>query len=328
MEATNRLGGDVAGSSPQMPGIVVEWSTGGLPSGTAQDVRLRGRLPSPRPRDRIMTAALERLVDEATLDDGHFRYEGPVSPSEIVLPNEKEREGIIDRSGSGFITIGFAEQAVGIDLAEDAFRLYREVHAFTGRNKNANTRPVLFEAPLTRWANDPNIRKFMESVRTLYGVATQNHVLRLDPEPVGADAVTGTNVYLAFSGGDHFLLVERSVLTRGRTGEYIILRRLEAADASSKESVLSVVNELSLREVFRVKQLLHKWGVPQEQRAGILEQANRDSVRSDADLRRLVDGEKVTRRHPWMVTISNLAATAIGKLMPEQKSDKPAQHRR
>lgn len=317
MEASRvAVAGEMMDSPGLRPGVTVDWVAG-------KEILARNGLPSPRPRDREGTAALEGLISEAMRPEGGFRYDGPVAPSEISLPSAREKTKLVDRSGLAIIAMGFAERAAEIGFGSAAIRLYKDVHEFMGHPPGSEVRPVLFEAPYAKWKQGSNVQKFMGMIRTLYGVVTQDNILRLDPEP------TGTNVYLAFSG-DHFLLVERSVLTRNETGEYVIMRRLEVADASDVTSILRIVNEPSLRELIRMKQLLYQWGVPQEKRAGILQRANRDSVRSDADLRTLVRGERVKRRRSWVVVASSIAEVAIGATLNKLRRRRPREgsHRR
>ena len=247
-------------------------------------------------------AAMDHVTAEAMVDEGEFVYGPVVKPKALKLP--ELNPSLPDRSNSVVPLTDFYERALDNCCISEAMDLFRGIRAFASRPDGVDTRPVLIDAPAAQWEAGQGIASLMQDVLDLYGVRTQEHRLRDDPGP------QGTKVYLAFSGAP-LLFVERSVIGRGNT----LRRRLEAADASSKESITKVLNELSLGERIRVEALLDNRQATGAQKIYALERATRESVRSDTDVDNLLARRHAAEEPRWRRALFDLAARAINKLL-------------
>lgn len=256
--------------------------------------------------DMAVDDGFESLEQAIGVEDGWFLYGKPVDRWDFYLP----RAELLNwgNLSSPLLrdfwrrTTELMMSGLGLDVAD----------AIMDRANNpGDGRVVLFEESFYNW-QDGYVQAFVGEIQDLLGARNEDDILRDDAQDAGAQvyAKHRTEIRMGWSGAIPLLLVERSVMTREH-GQPVLKRCAEAVKTSDTRVALDILNELSLPEEMRVRELLRRLGASPEERRYVLENANRTTIQRDSDVAGLVD---LYQRNPetprWRRAIQGLAALA------------------
>jgi len=246
--------------------------------------------------------AAEELV-RASLEPNGIRFGEPVSRHRLPPPSQP----VVDTSRTVSGVTGFYDDIHGQVYMSEAFEVVRLVSNGISQYGAGEKRRTLFEAPIQRWRESDGLSDFMASLRLLYDAHEPSHAVRND---LKTGDEYGTDVYVGYSSRQPFLLVERAVIAETLAARQYAARRLEFVDISHRSTMRDVLNELSLMEWLRVCVILGDMSITDEQRTAALQAANRQTVRSEADVPHLVlqlAAQEAKSKQGWRAVLGRLA---------------------
>ena len=213
-----------------------------------------------------------------------------------------------DRTNSAAGVTDFLRQVWGHVSADQACEAVQNVSQGVAQYGAGPGRRRVFEASIDLWRESNGLWTFIENLMTFYGANEPGHCLRND---LKTGDEYGSNIHVGASRRQRFLLVDKAAILRTLAGTPYVGRVVDFVDIARRGQVNAAVNEFSLPEELAVDAALTKKGLDDEEKAKIMGQANRLTVRSLGDLEVLIrtSREKEERdRHSLKARVARLAS--------------------
>ena len=245
----------------------------------------------------------QRLLYAAE-DPGFMRFGDPIQG--VSLPRLSSPAS--DRTNSAAGVTDFFKAVWGYVGTDQACEAIQNVSQGIAQYGAGPGRRRIFEASIDAWRESNGLWVFVENLLTFYGANEPGRCLRND---LKSGDEYGSNVHVGSSRRQQFLLVDRAAILHTLVGTPYVGRVIDFVDIARRGQVSAAVNEFSLPEELAVDAALTKKGLVDEEKAKIMSQANRLTVRSLGDLEvlaRTVKEREEREKHSLRARVARLAS--------------------